>query len=1491
MIEGVNSQMRLKKILTILLTIAMVVSLLPATAFAANNTATTMRLAKTQGTVKVTNSTGKEVKQTGNMKLYNGYKVKTGAKSYVWISLDDTKVAKLDANSVMEVQKKGKSLTLYLSSGNMFFNVKDPLKSGESFSIKTSTMTTGIRGTSGCVRVISDRVTEIHLLTGQVMVYTEHPALGVSKSALLQAGQKATSLIDWEAEAISGEMAEIVIERLENHEVCGICSKEIAEDPELLERIEREAPHLLPEKAAAEADERLAADEAKAEEKQEEIDQKVEEQTFPEDVDPYFEEEPSSGGGGGGGSAAIVDTNVVTTWQQLVDKITQFNQGTEDMTITLGANLPEADAVDVEALPEIGVKPDTQEANGATLTLNLQDYALDLPATLVNEVNLNITNIEGFISLSGGGTVIDNRGTLTMSDGTIVMGGDQVDIGVVNSGILYMAGGDIGVGELELNDSGKYEFIPYDVDTAEYTAFGTGISNTGTVTMTAGSVRAASGILDSSSPVSSENAVTVSGGTIESFYGSDAMTISGNASISGSAAVMGKCTNSSGSKLTISGGAINSSGIGVENYGTLEMSEGTISTPGPDDDMTAEVVQAISNEGTANIAGGTIHVQAPSGVGIANVKNTSSLTLGDSAIINVTGNSATGISVESGEAIISGGTINVKETDDARGMTGVRVIRGADLVMNNGSIIVTSADDPFDLAYPYGIYSEGNVKLAGGSVTAAGTRAHALYVPAKGNIVDGTLGTTLTATELANVMGDIRPDGYRIIQQDGVYTPEGAASGYTVSTKADWDAVIADMQKTSISNGTAAATITLGADFVMTDENDTNGTAADLSIAKGLDVTLDLAGFNLIVKEPVEVKGALTINGVGKFNTTQTTGETIANVIVDGGTFEMDTDNPDDLVLNTANVSGAEGIIVKNKGTCILKDYVFINVNAPQGKGIHNIDGTVDLAGVGAASRTEITVSAADAYGIYNENEGTLRSNLAYINLKGANSTGIWNGTKDLVLAVMEINLDADGTVGIRSTGGLDIPRHNFTVTRGAVAVELLGGQSRIGNVNSETDTNEIKGLTRFSIDGATTGVHLKNNAKLILETEMQLENNRSVGVKVDSGATLQAGEGDGRCTISFNNNSTNPVSGNCIESAGTLLLDNAILSTYTNTALTLTGGTAQFNTAAISADKNGSVAGTAIDMTPADESAPVQIIGAMDRLHAYAEAKDKVAVNLNKAITTGNYKVSESDHSGYYRLMKVYEIDSVATLNDVLSKLYKNNISSSLKLTADITALQALRPQVNGSTTIELDLNGHDLDLGIYTFYIYTNLPDFMLVDTGDGTGTITGKFETMIDIPYVHLHGGKMIVPANAVGIDADKVFMHGGTLEVNGGKGINAVNTNAEVKLLGGTVTVNSGTGVYGYSSNGTSNPTKILVGGAAVNAVGGTGIYNDSGATLMITSGTIKGGDGTTYYAVYNAGTIASIEDGVIDSNAKTFGLETVSIEEPTESEEETLEPTE
>ena len=421
--------MRLRKLLTVLLTLAMVVCLLPATAYAAKNTATTMRLEKTQGTVTVSNATGKNVSQTENMKLYNGYKVKTGAKSYAWISLDDTKVAKLDANSVMEVQKSDKSLTLFLSSGNMFFNVKDPLPKGENFHIKTSTMTTGIRGTSGCVRVINSRVTEIHLLTGEVLVYVEHPTLGVHKVATLQAGHKATSLIDWEAAAISGEMTEIIIELLENHEICGVCSKEIADDPELLERIQREAPHLFPEIAAAEAEERLAADAAAEEKEQEKIDEAVAKQVFPEDVDPYFEEE-GGGGGGGGGSSSSAPEAVVTasSWDEFLQAIEDYNNGEEIDRIQLNGD---ADAAAVgEDLPEI-------EDNGP-LTLDLGTNTLTLNNSLINNAELTITNEDGTIIGPGDGTAVVNYNYLMVEDATIDGNGYDVALQQV-SGEMYVS--------------------------------------------------------------------------------------------------------------------------------------------------------------------------------------------------------------------------------------------------------------------------------------------------------------------------------------------------------------------------------------------------------------------------------------------------------------------------------------------------------------------------------------------------------------------------------------------------------------------------------------------------------------------------------------------------------------------------------------------------------------------------------------------------------------------------------------------------------------------------------------------------------------------------------------------------------------------------------------------------------------------------------------------------------------------------------------------
>ena len=140
--------------------------------------ASTMRLARTEGTVTVTNKNGRDMGTMADMKLFSGYQMATAQSSYAWITLDDSKLIKLDAVSEAEIQKKGKDLEVLLNSGNLFFNVTESLKSDETLNIRTSTMVTGIRGTSGWVKVIDSWRTRVYILEGQVECWVMDPVTG-----------------------------------------------------------------------------------------------------------------------------------------------------------------------------------------------------------------------------------------------------------------------------------------------------------------------------------------------------------------------------------------------------------------------------------------------------------------------------------------------------------------------------------------------------------------------------------------------------------------------------------------------------------------------------------------------------------------------------------------------------------------------------------------------------------------------------------------------------------------------------------------------------------------------------------------------------------------------------------------------------------------------------------------------------------------------------------------------------------------------------------------------------------------------------------------------------------------------------------------------------------------------------------------------------------------------------------------------------------------
>lgn len=133
-------------------------------AYAANKTkATTLRLEKTTGTVTVTNASGKSVKTSDGSKLYSGYSVATGDSSYAWISLDDNTVIKTDTNTTVTVKQSGKKLEVMLESGDLFFNVSKPVANDSSLNIRTSNMSTGIRGTSGHV-FVRQQTSEVPIL-------------------------------------------------------------------------------------------------------------------------------------------------------------------------------------------------------------------------------------------------------------------------------------------------------------------------------------------------------------------------------------------------------------------------------------------------------------------------------------------------------------------------------------------------------------------------------------------------------------------------------------------------------------------------------------------------------------------------------------------------------------------------------------------------------------------------------------------------------------------------------------------------------------------------------------------------------------------------------------------------------------------------------------------------------------------------------------------------------------------------------------------------------------------------------------------------------------------------------------------------------------------------------------------------------------------------------------------------------------------------------
>ena len=198
-------------------------------------TAADMRLEKVEGEAELKNANGKTLSVRGGMKLYSGYTVSTAAESYVYISLDSTKAVKLDASSEAQIIKEGKSLELRVLAGKLFFNVTRPLADDESMEIQTSTMVTGIRGTSGYVSMIDEQTAQLVILDGKV---SASPTEGASVSGSMEEGK--VSAGELATFTLTAGGWKIETETVEEDDIPGFVAQEIRNSSELQDRIREE---------------------------------------------------------------------------------------------------------------------------------------------------------------------------------------------------------------------------------------------------------------------------------------------------------------------------------------------------------------------------------------------------------------------------------------------------------------------------------------------------------------------------------------------------------------------------------------------------------------------------------------------------------------------------------------------------------------------------------------------------------------------------------------------------------------------------------------------------------------------------------------------------------------------------------------------------------------------------------------------------------------------------------------------------------------------------------------------------------------------------------------------------------------------------------------------------------------------------------------------------------------------------------------------------
>ncbi len=200
----------------LILTFLCIIMALPSTRSWAGEeyTASVMRILFQEGTVRLEEESGESRQVTEDLRLQSGNVLETEEESMVSVGLDEIKIVTLKEESEAKVKKAAKDLSIYLSKGNLFFQVLSPLPQDESFDIETSTMMVGIRGTSGYVMIGEEGRDRLIVTDGRVHVTGTHPVTGEVKEAEVHAGQRLTVYLydDREVDSIVLYLEDLTLE-------------------------------------------------------------------------------------------------------------------------------------------------------------------------------------------------------------------------------------------------------------------------------------------------------------------------------------------------------------------------------------------------------------------------------------------------------------------------------------------------------------------------------------------------------------------------------------------------------------------------------------------------------------------------------------------------------------------------------------------------------------------------------------------------------------------------------------------------------------------------------------------------------------------------------------------------------------------------------------------------------------------------------------------------------------------------------------------------------------------------------------------------------------------------------------------------------------------------------------------------------------------------------------------------------------------------------